>query len=295
MDIKLSPGRYIVAVSGGVDSMVLLNLLVKRFNDTCQFVVAHFDHGIRQDASADREFVEDLAAKYELPFEYAEGKLGADASEAVARKARYEFLERMREGHHAKAIITAHHADDLLETAILNLLRGTGRKGLSSLSSSKHILRPLLGVTKADILAYAAANDIAWREDSTNTDTRYARNYIRHYVLPRFSNEKRQELLDIIRRSENINEELDRELLSNLKEQISTGSLSRNYLISLPHAVAKEVVAAWLRACGLREFDRRTIERLVIAAKTARPGAGVDVYGKYAVIVDANKLTLTKR
>src|SRR5437764_343012 len=134
MDVVLpKPGKYVVAVSGGVDSVALLDMLAR--SDDLKLVVAHFDHGIRKDSAKDRKFVEDLAKNYDLPFVYEEGHLGSGTSEAVARGARYDFLHRVKKSHGAQAIITAHHQDDVLETAIINLLRGTGRKGLTSLTS----------------------------------------------------------------------------------------------------------------------------------------------------------------
>ena len=125
--IPLAPGTYIVAVSGGVDSIVLLDLLANQ--EKAKLIVAHFDHGIRNDSRDDRMFVQDLAVRYELPFVYDVGNLGQGASEAKAREARYTFLRGVRQAAGARSIITAHHEDDVLETAILNIMRGTGRKG----------------------------------------------------------------------------------------------------------------------------------------------------------------------
>src|SRR5688572_27728765 len=133
MKINVAPGKYIVAVSGGVDSMVLLHLLSQ--HSQSELIVAHFDHGIRPDSAEDRKLVEKTAKKYGLEFVYREGELGPGASEAEAREARYGFLQIIKVKHNAKAIVTAHHQDDMLETAIINMLRGTGRKGLSSLVS----------------------------------------------------------------------------------------------------------------------------------------------------------------
>ena len=133
LDITVKPGRYVLAVSGGVDSMVLLNLLQQQ--PDVQLTIAHFDHGIRTDSADDRRLVQAAARFYGLPVVYHEGQLGADASEATARQARYEFLRTVRLVANAKAIITAHHQDDVLETAILNMLRGTGRRGNRSFKS----------------------------------------------------------------------------------------------------------------------------------------------------------------
>src|SRR3989338_6989044 len=104
------------------------------------------------------------AQKYGLPFEVGHGRLGKAASEETARQARYEFLDKVKRKYKADAIITAHHQDDLIETAFLNILRGTGRKGLSSIVNPK-IRRPILNVPKAEILAYAKQHHLKWYED----------------------------------------------------------------------------------------------------------------------------------
>lgn len=182
--VLASPGSYVVAVSGGVDSMALLHLLRK--NPGLDLVVAHFDHGIRDNSSEDRKFVQTFAKANGLKFVYEEGNLGAGASEARARDARYKFLHKTVEDTGSAAIVTAHHQDDVLETAIINLLRGSGRKGLTSLGNRPGIERPLLSVPKRDLVAYAKDQGLRWREDSTNQDLDYLRNYVRHRLLPRF-------------------------------------------------------------------------------------------------------------
>src|SRR5688572_19923887 len=192
MNLKISPGKYVVAVSGGVDSMVLLDLL--RQKSKLELIVAHFDHGVREESARDRKLVQRIAKSYGLPFFYAEGNLGPKVGEALAREARYAFLRKIQEEQGAEAIITAHHQDDMLETAIMNLLRGTGRRGLSSLKSREGLVRPLLDWTKKDVREYAEEHDLVWAEDSTNDDDRYLRNYIRHNILSRFTKEGREAL-----------------------------------------------------------------------------------------------------
>lgn len=275
MNIELEPGKYIVAVSGGVDSVVLLDML--RDLPDVKLVVAHFDHGMRSDSVDDRRFVESLAQTYELPFAYQEGRLGTGASEAAARQARYDFLESVRRKHGAQALVTAHHQDDVLETAIINLLRGTGRKGLSALNDKPGLRRPLLKVPKSDLISYARQHGLEWREDSTNADEAYLRNYIRHRLLPRFDQQNRQNFLDLIQRSQDNNDQLDTLLASQIREQSSEGGLDRRWFGQLPHQVALEVMAVWLRENEVRNFDRKTLERLVVAAKTAPNGQQFDV------------------
>ncbi len=194
--VLASPGRYVVAVSGGVDSMALLHALSRQ--PGLELVVAHFDHGIRDNSVEDRKFVQAFAQDNNLKFMYEEGKLGRQAGEAAARATRYKFLRKVLKDTDSRAIVTAHHQDDVLETAVINLLRGTNRKGLTSLASREDMERPLLAVPKRDIIAYAKEQGLEWREDSTNEDTDYLRNYVRHQLLPRFEDANRNQLLDII-------------------------------------------------------------------------------------------------
>lgn len=293
MDIDLAPGRYVVAVSGGVDSVALLNVLVAK--EGLGLTVAHFDHGIRDDSSLDRKLVGSLADSLKLPFVYAEGKLGPGASEATARKARYEFLENVRHAAGAKVLITGHHQDDLLETAIINILRGTGRKGLAPMLSSSRANRPLLCVPKQQIVDYAKSRGLVWREDSTNADTSYLRNYVRHKILPRFSKDQRRQLLQYITHTNALNKEIDTQLTTYLSSRPSVNQINRESFIMLPHAVACEVLAAWLRDQGLRDFDSKLLEHLVIAAKIAPSGKYADVNNRLVMHISTDKLALIGR
>ena len=279
-----------MAVSGGVDSMALLDMLWRPAG--LELVVAHFDHGIRADSAADRRFVEKLAGNYALPFVYEEGRLGAGASEAKARAARYDFLRRVQKQEKAAAIITAHHQDDMLETAIINLLRGTGRKGLTALRSQPGLLRPLLNVPKSELIAYAKQKNLRWREDPTNQAVKYLRNYVRQRILPRFGEADRARLVNMLTELRATNRELDAALgeLVGLK---AGGTLSRQWFNQLPHAVAREVMAAWLRAGGAGGFDRKALERLVVAAKTAAAGKVFPVQAGFQLRVQTADLALT--
>jgi tRNA(Ile)-lysidine synthase len=292
MDIQLKPGTYVIAVSGGVDSMALLHRLQSLNDGQWKLVIAHLDHGIREDSQEDRKLVENEARNHGLPFVYHEARLGPGASEAAARKARYDFLHQVARAAGARAIITAHHQDDLLETAILNIIRGTGRKGLTSLASRHDVERPLLGVTKPELRDYAAQHGLRWREDSTNQDTRYRRNYVRHNLLPRLSPEDRDKLISHIKQLHKLNYEIDQLLASCLHTQTHAGELDRDWFAHLPHTVAREVMAAWLRARGIMDFDKKMLERLVVAAKTADHGSRHDLLSGHKLRVNHNNLAL---
>ncbi len=285
--MRIPSGRYVVAVSGGVDSVALLHMLAQLPH--VQLTVAHFDHGIRPDSRQDRLLVEKLARQYGLPFVYAEGKLGESASENKAREARYAFLDAVRKQTAAQAIITAHHQDDAVETAVHNVLRGTGRKGMTSLKSVDGILRPLLHVPKEKLREYAGHNNLTWREDSTNTDLAYRRNYLRHVVVPRLkaaSPEAHDRLKQLIKRQHDLNHAIDTQLNTFLHTQPDTQTLRRVDIVMLPHNVAREMVAHWLRQNGKRQFNRMQLERLTMAIKTARPHSTFVVGPEHRVSLD---------
>ncbi len=212
----------ILAVSGGVDSMVLLWLIVE-IHPKDKIIVAHFDHRLRWDESdGDRELVASICKSENIAFEYQKMDISSLAKEekmsieAIARRERYAFLESVRIKYGARYILTAHHMDDRIETAIFNLIRGSKLWGIHALSESiGSLLRPLLGVTKEEIHQYAEEHDIRYRDDSSNSDSVYLRNYLRHEILPLFSRinpEYRTSLQDFIAYTEELKSWIDREV-----------------------------------------------------------------------------------
>lgn len=273
--------------------MALLDMLRKQTG--LRLVVAHYDHGIRSDSIQDRQLVQSFADKYDIQFVYDNGELGSDASEDEARQARYGFLHRVREVTGAKGIITAHHQDDLLETATHNMLRGTGWRGLVSLRSREYIRRPLLHIPKSDLIAYAQNQGLQWREDSTNNDLRYRRNYIRHNILPKLSADQKDRLLHHIRNIRNNQSEIDTQLVNYLHMQPNRWELDRQQFILLPHAVAREVIAHWLRGHQIRDFTNNTLERVVMASKTFRIGKRVDITNNHYLVIKKDVLAIRSR
>lgn len=291
MDIDLQPGKYVVAVSGGVDSMALLDMLWRK--PELKIIVAHFDHGIRSDSDLDRKLVQQAAESYSLPFVYDRGNLGPGTSEDVARQARYKFLHGVRKSADAKTLVMAHHQDDLLETAFINLIRGTGRKGLISLRSREFVSRPLLGIPKSELIAYAKRHNLDWREDSTNQDQKYQRNYVRQSIMPRLSQSQREDLLNHINQLGKIDKKIEELLIGHLHLQPAMNVLDRHWFIMLPHQVAKEAMAHWLRRFGV-EVDKKLLERLVSGAKTKAMGKMLDVNGAYHIEVGTDTLALVR-
>ncbi len=179
----------LAAVSGGVDSVVLCDLLVK---NNIEFAIAHVNYGLRgKESDEDENFVSALASKLTVPFylerctEATFAASGENSIQAAARKIRYAFFAASCKQHGYSKIVTAHHKDDSIETALLNFARGTGVKGLTGISPvQKNLCRPLLFTTRDEIVAYASAHHLEWREDSSNETDKYTRNRFRHHLLP---------------------------------------------------------------------------------------------------------------
>lgn len=189
-----APGdTLIVAVSGGADSVALLDLLATLPDLPLSLVVAHLNHCLRGgESDGDERFVAELAAARGFPFETCRVDVRALAAEQgrsleeAGRDARYAFFDRLRQQYAAAAVATAHHADDQAETFLLRLLRGAGGSGLGCMPfrNDRAVIRPLLEVSRRDLLRYLHERGLAWREDSSNLDTTLLRNRVRHELLP---------------------------------------------------------------------------------------------------------------
>jgi tRNA(Ile)-lysidine synthase len=201
----ISRGELVLAaVSGGVDSMVMLEIL-HRISDEVGFLlhVAHFDHMLRGEESArDAELVRTVADQRGLPFTAGRGDVAARMNyerkglEETARTMRYGFLFDLGKRLDARRIATGHHADDQAETVLLRLLRGTGVRGLAGIRpcDARGLIRPLLPLRKSEIMEFARAHEVPYREDPTNVHAICMRNFLRNDFLPSLGRE-RQEML----------------------------------------------------------------------------------------------------
>jgi len=183
----------VVAVSGGADSVALLDILSSLTMLRLNLVVAHLDHGLRgKESDDDAAFVEELAARYRFPFELQQvdvkeiSKQRKLSLEEAGRIARYEWFDTVARTYGARSIALGHHADDQAETFLLRLFRGSGTTGLASMRilSADRYVRPLLMLTRDDILAYLERRGLSCRHDSSNNEKVFLRNRIRHECLP---------------------------------------------------------------------------------------------------------------
>ncbi len=198
--------------------MVLLDFCVKNFSGD-DLIAAHFDHGTRPSSKDDFDFVRKIAEKYNVKFVGKHVELGAGVSEEKAREERYRFLFDVVLKN-SGVLLTAHHLDDLVESVVINFMRGTGIRGLAVMNNSD-IERPFLSWTKKDILRYAAENEIIFREDPTNSSDNYLRNRIR-FSIRNLDLETKRGILTLqdkqVRNLEQIRNEVNEILEKNIKK-----------------------------------------------------------------------------
>ena len=181
--------RFFIAVSGGIDSMVLVHLFQ---TIGFPFAILHCNFQLRgKESDGDMEFVRNYADKFDIPWSIGNFETKAYAKEmkvstqVAARELRYDWFDEQLAEKEFDYVLTAHHADDSLETFMINLSRGTGLEGLLGIPAMNNtIIRPMLIFTRDEIEAYAKENDIQWREDSSNASDNYLRNKIRHHLAP---------------------------------------------------------------------------------------------------------------
>lgn len=187
--LDLNDDEYIViGVSTGPDSMALLNLLMKNIDK--KIVCAHINHSVRKESNEEAKYLENYCKDHNLIFEYYKiDSYEQNNFENEARTKRYAFYEETLKKYHSHTLFLAHHGDDLIETVLMKIIRGSNLEGYAGIKtysnlSNYRIIRPLLSITKEDIIKYNTINNIKYFTDNTNEDTSYTRNRIRKNILP---------------------------------------------------------------------------------------------------------------
>ena len=267
--------RYLVGVSGGRDSVALLHWLVNVGYK--KLVVCHLNHQLRgRSSDADARFVEKLAEKYQLDFELGAANIPALArkkklsTETAARDSRYSFFARAAKRRRCHTIFLAHHADDLVETFLINLFRGAGMTGLAAMremstrrvdSIDLSIVRPLLGVWRKEIDNYVREQGLKFREDASNKNLNPFRNRIRHRIIPYLEKNLGRNLRPAIWRTAAIAGEeeawIDGQLLKSRDAELSVTKLR-----ALPVALQRRAIFKWLRAQNISEVGFDVVERV---------------------------------
>ncbi|MBO5867696.1 MAG: tRNA lysidine(34) synthetase TilS, partial [Oscillospiraceae bacterium] len=263
----LQPGDAVVcAVSGGADSIALLYAL-HLLKEKLQISVsaAHFNHGLRgAESDSDEIFVRNFCDRYEIPLVVGTGSVvaGKKGLEASARTARYDFLRSL-----PGKIATAHTADDNAETVLMHLVRGTGLNGLGGIMPCNgNVIRPLLGATRAEVLAFLEEHHLRYVEDASNQSDVFFRNRLRHHVMPLLREENP-------RLAESVSEmalrlRRDEEILAQLAEEQLTTDVSG--LRALPDGIRTRVLNLLLQQWGVSEPEAEhvaLVDKLVFSEK----------------------------
>ncbi len=266
--------RHLVGVSGGRDSVALLHQLVDL--GFKRLIVCHLNHQLRGRASnADARFVEKLAEKYDVDLALSSTNVRALAAkkkmsiETAAREARYSFFAKIAKRKKCRTIFLGHHADDLVETFLINLFRGAGAAGLSAMRESSTrevddvdltIVRPLLGVWRRDIDKYVRSHHLKFREDASNQNLTPLRNRIRHRVIPYLEKTFGRNIRQNIWRTATIASEEESFFETLLPPSLTTIALKP--LREMSVALQRRTLHQWLRAANIADIGFDLIERV---------------------------------
>jgi len=276
--------RYLIGVSGGRDSVALLRWLTNIGYK--KLIVCHFDHQLRgRSSQADARFVKKLAAKYRADFQIGSANVRALAKkkrmsiETAAREARYSFFAKVAKRRRCRTIFLAHHADDLVETFLLNLFRGAGTAGLAAMrdASTRRIdkfdlvvVRPFLGVWRKEIDIYLREQRLKFREDASNKNLNPLRNRVRHRVIPYLEKMLGRNIRQNIWRTAVIAAEEENWIENQLPDS-SEVELPVAKLRDTPVALQRRRILKWLRAQSVADVGFDLIERVrSLAERDAR-------------------------
>lgn len=308
IEFGISSGDTVgVAVSGGVDSMVLLDVLCN-LRDELNIIIEvyHFEHGIRAQASVDdMRFVEAQCALRGVGCVTGSEdviRLAREwgvSLETAARQARYAFLDAQR----AVFIATAHHAGDMAETVIMNLCRGSGLTGLCGIPERRgRYLRPLLGITREEIESYAVENGVTYVHDSTNDDMAFTRNFVRAEVFPKLNTVNAQAIRHIAAAAKLLAEDeaalMQAAFNAGGIEKTDNGNIFVDIaaLLCQPAAVRKRMLRLALdMGCGLTDVAQGHIDDMLVLAERNITGKLIELPGGAAAAVEYGKLSIGKK
>lgn len=296
--------KVLVAISGGLDSCVLLHLVRFHAPEPLVVIAAHYDHALRPESAEDALWVRGLCQAWSVPLR-AERAATPPASEAEARAFRYDFLERMRREESGRLVLLGHHADDQAETVLFRILRGTGIEGLAAIPRARGpaLLRPLLDVWRAELEAYARSARLGWREDASNDELGYARNAIRHRLLPEAERlvapGARRALVRLARLAAASEAAWDRELaeiLAQITRDDDEGRIliDREALVGLGEERMGRVLRRLARRFELT-LDEAATGRAVAFARSGRSGSAIELGGSVELRGSLDRLLLGPR
>ena len=298
----------IVGVSGGPDSMALLHILIrlKKALDL-QIIVAHVNHNTgRKGQFEEQKFVEEYAKKNSLVFETMTIKeYGDDNFHNEARSIRYNYFNSLVKKYHAKYVFTAHHADDLIETILMRIVRGSTLKGYSGFSktvkmSNYYIIRPLIQVTKDEIYNYLNKNKIKYMQDSSNTKDVYTRNRFRKYIVPEFKKEDKMVHEKFYKFSKTLleyNDYIERQVDKIYKKIVPDNVLNIEEFLKEDELIQKEIIYKMLEKNyqdDLMLITDKHYELIYNLIKSRKANATIHLPNNIGAIKSYNNLELSK-
>jgi tRNA(Ile)-lysidine synthase len=301
--LGLPSGKALVAVSGGPDSVALLDLLVQAGDvHDLDLVVAHVDHGIHPESAQVAAQVRALAESYGLPFEIGQLALGHSAGETLARYRRYAWLEAKRERIGAGVILTAHHADDQVETVLMRVLAGSGPAGLAGIMPVHgKVIRPLLPFSRTELTLHVREAGLQVWLDPANTDSRHLRSWIRGELLPRLRLRVPQidtNLQRLSRQAAHDRAAWDAvlDLLPRLDLSVEHGAISvaASGLADYDSALAQAVLLALARRAGCRLGPSR-VDRVLALLQRGTSGERVPLGGDWTAELAFGRLRIYRR
>ncbi|MBU1082829.1 tRNA lysidine(34) synthetase TilS [Patescibacteria group bacterium] len=304
----------VVGVSGGVDSVSLLKLLVLLSGEyKLKLVVAHFNHGLRKVADMDAKFVKELAASFGLEFLTIKADIKKLAKkqkltiEEAGRVWRYIFLKQLViVAHKGDLVVTAHTADDQVETVIMNWLRGAGVRGLAGMKELENkIWRPLLAVSKEEIKKFAKDQKLKYREDSSNKQTKYTRNRIRHQLIPylsEFNSNIKVAMLRTAATFTELEDFLDQEIAITIKKVVI--SKKTNVYVNLRlvefnklSAYLKNEILLWaieIVKGNKQDYKKVHLEQMLLVIDTPKGISEKQLPGKLWLLKNRGRITISR-
>ena len=305
--------RVLIAVSGGVDSVVLLDMMCRLPSDLRPIIgVAHVNHQLREVSDVEEQFVQELGAAYDVPcycYRWAEGSDLQTGIEYEAREIRYQFFEQVMMDQQFNVLLTAHHQDDQAETVLMKLIRGglleekTGIPRQRTFGPGK-IIRPLLDYTKVELRRYAAEHKLTYKEDVSNASDQFLRNRLRHDVLPQLQAENPQAVAHLSEFAQELAELVEayqpylQEVLMKVIE-LDEESLTVDIPLLLSHsrAVQKLLLKEGLKKVFQQEgqFNKQYIEETLDWLQTSAGNSRLDWQGGWQCIRTYNVLRIQRQ
>jgi tRNA(Ile)-lysidine synthase len=302
----------VLALSGGADSMALLDALaLLRGPRGFRLVAAHLDHRLRPGSEKDADFCSQACAALGVPLRAGAADVRARAArergglEQAARRERYAFLRSLREAEQAAAIALAHTRDDQAETLLLRLLRGAGPLGLSAMRQrSGDLLRPMLDVSRAEVIEHLRSRGLAWIEDPSNADPAHRRNRVRHELLPYLEERFNPRAREVLARTAGLLAEVAAHLRSEAdalleriaREEGGTLVLERAGLAQASSALARAALHQALARGGCRgQVTADQVERLLRLARSATSGRRLPLPGERGAHVTRDEVRIEGR